>query len=164
LRPSADRLAHLDFWTHTTFSLRDSASGAADESRTAALDFPPPQLAALRMAVAGRLQRHLEVEMRSPSYESFMAPLEEFVLAQRLARAALEGRLGRDFPLAKLLDLQAQTRRFVPEQPTIRSDPTELLKALGDADPRALDRFRAHVRDQSERARSRQPVCAAASR
>ncbi len=181
LRPSADRMGHIDFWTHTTFSLRDRSERAGDESRTAALNFPPAQLAVLRGAVAQQLPDHLKQRMRSPNYDDFMRPLEEFVLAQRLTRAALAGRLGPDFPLSKLLDLEAQTRRFVATQPTVRWEPVTETKEqaqtqtqprakaqalydfLGSADAGAAKRHKAYVDDQTRRQRERLPVCAAAS-
>jgi hypothetical protein len=168
LQPSADRMAHLDFWTHTTFALRDGRTGASDEGSTAALDFPSVQLAALRKLVADRLPLYLSRELRSPSIEDFMGPLEEFVLAQRLARAALTGRLGPDFPVTKLLQLEQQTRRFVTSQPTIRWEPmgstTDLHEVLGTADSEAAERFRTYEIDVAERSRSNRPRCDRASR
>lgn len=119
LEPTADRLGHLDFWVHTTLSLRNAASDQRDPGQSAALDFPAEQLKAVRAQVAGRLPSLLAGAMRS-DVESFIAPLEEFVLAQRLARAALAGRLGHDFPLQRLPALERETRPFVTTQPTVR--------------------------------------------
>ena len=167
LRPSADRLAHLDFWIHTTFALRDASTGASDESSTAALDFPPAQLAALRQHVADRLPRYLAERLHAPSYEDFMGPLEEFVLAQRLVRAAFAVQLGRDFPLPRLIELEKLTRRFVPSQPTIRWEPTgpaqDLFVTLTSADPQAGERYKAYQVDMMDRTRGGRPVCDRAS-
>jgi hypothetical protein len=167
IKPTADRLGHLDFWTHTTFSLRNARNGSSDESQTAALDFPPEQLAGLRRLVAANLEPYVVGLLRSTSMEDFMGPLEEFVLAQRLARAALGGQLGPDFPLSRLIELQKQTRRFVPAQPTIRWEPmeseAELLQTLQQADPAAGNHFRAHRDDRRQRERRNEPMCAAAS-
>jgi hypothetical protein len=93
LAPTTDRLGHLEFWIHTTLSLREAASGEGDPGQSAALDFPAEQLKAVRALVSGRLRGHLAEAMRS-DVESFMAPLEEFLRTQRLARARwLAGRL-----------------------------------------------------------------------
>jgi hypothetical protein len=167
LRPSSDRLGHLDFWTHTTFALRDGNSGASDEDNTAALDFPAEELAVLRRVVAQRLAGYVTGPLRSASVDDFMAPLEEFVLAQRLARVALQGQLGPDFPLSRLIDLERQTRRFVPRQPTIRWEPAgspqELAQVLDSADRSAGESYRAYELDQLQRRTEKRPACDAAS-
>lgn len=167
LRPSADRLGNLDFWTHTTFSVRDAQNGASDENATAALDFPPAQLARLRQVVARSIGPYVVEQLRGPSVEHFLGPLEEFVLAQRLARAALSGQLGPDFPLSRLIELEQKTRRFVASQPTMRWEPAvqprELLEMLKKADPEAANLYWAHLEDQVKRMRSRAPVCGQAS-
>ena len=167
LQPSSDRLAHLDFWTHTTFALRDSSSGASDESNTAVLDFPPAQLAALRQQIVNRLPSYLSAQLHMPNYEEFMRPLEEFVLTQRLARAALIGQLGHDFPLLRLIELEKETRRFVPKQPTMRWEPTpsgfDLFDRLGSADSEAGERYKAYQIDIIDRMRSKRPLCDRAS-
>ncbi len=166
LKPSPDRLAHFDFWIHTTFSLRDGSSGESDESTATALDFPGPHLAALRSMVAERLPSYLTRQLRT-GYDEFMAPLEEFVLAQRLFRAAFTGGLGRDFPLTRLVDLEKETRRYVPMQPTIRWEPAgtrrDLLEALRDAAPEAEKSYLAWEAGRIERDRARRPVCDRAS-
>jgi hypothetical protein len=168
LRPSADRLGHFDLWVHTTFSLRNSATHTGDESQTLALDFPPAQLSGLRQWVGARLPGYLHSHLRSPSYDAFMAPLEEFVLAQRWARSALQGQLGRDFPLQQLLVLERETRRFVPRQVTIRwepaGSPAYLMQTLTQADPAAADAYKAHLTDFSSRRKEGRPVCDPASK
>jgi hypothetical protein len=166
LKPSSDRLEHFDFWTHTTFSMRDGTTGASDENLTAALDFPAEQLTVLRRLVASNLAAYAVATLRTTTAD-FMGPLEEFVLAQRLARAALDGQLGEDFPLSRLIELEKQTRRFVPNQPTIRWEPMEsplaLMVTLQRADRAAADRFQAHRADYLQRATLGAPVCAQAS-
>jgi len=167
LAPTADRLGYLDFWVHTTLSLREAAGGERDSAQSAAIDFPAEQLKAVRALVAGRLRAHLAVAGRS-DIEGFMAPLEEFVLAQRLARAALSGRLGPDFPLPRLLALERETRFFVTTQPTIRweavGSPRALLTQLEQTDQGAAQRYRSFFEDQIQRAQRKAPICGAASR
>ncbi len=173
LRPSDDRLRHLEFWVHTTHVLqntrRRAGGDATDEGEeTAAMDFPAAQLASLRAEVARSLPLHLSMQGRFASYATFMAPLEEFVLSQRLARAALDGRLGRDFPLAKLVELEGATRSFVPHQPTIRWEPampeSQFVSLLDSQDKEAGRAYVAFVDDQARRARSGLPSCDTASR
>lgn len=168
LRPSVDRTGHLDFWIHTTFSLRNGQSGEADESRTSALNFTPDQLEKLRLQVSQRLPQYATGQLRATNYDEFMRPLEQFVLAQRLARTALAGRLGPDFPLVKLIELEKATRSFVPQQTTIRWEPVnsamKLMDVLNSADPHAAELYRSYELGMFDRASSKKQVCDAASR
>lgn len=167
LAPSPDRLGHLDLWVHTTFALRSDQTGEADESTASALDFPQASLDALRSTVRTRLPTYLRNQLASPGYDAFMAPLEEFVLMQRLMRAAFQGALGPDFPLARLIELEKQTRRYVARQPTIRWEPAGEMKdmyaVLLKADPHAAEKFKAWLSDRMDREQHHQPVCATAS-
>lgn len=167
LSPSNDRLGHLDLWVHTTFALRDEQTGEADESTASALDFPQPSLDALRATVRNRLPNYLRDRLASPSYDAFMAPLEEFVLMQRLMRAAFQGALGQGFPLARLVDLEKQTRRYVAKQPTIRWEPAgkmeDMYAALQKSDAYAAEAFKAWLSDRMDREQHRKPVCGTAS-
>ena len=163
LRPSSDRLAHLDFWTHATFALRDGNTGVSDESNTAAFDFPPIHLSALRKEVSRSLPNYVAKQLRFSNYDDFMRPLEEFVLAQRLIRAAFDGKLGHDFPLQRLIEIEKLTRRFVPKQPTLRwepvASPSELLEMLSSADSEAGKLYKDYQFDILERTRTKRPVC-----
>lgn len=167
LTPSSDKLAHLDLWVHTTFALRDGRTGEADESTASALDFPPPSLEALRATVRSKLPSYLQSQLASPSYDAFMAPLEEFVLMQRLMRAAFQGSLGPNFPLARLIELEKQTRPYVAKQPTIRWEPATSMEvmyaALKKSDAHAAETFKAWLLDRADRERHHKPVCGAAS-
>lgn len=167
LKPSPDRLAHLDLWVHTTFALRNDQTGEADESTASALDFPQPSLEALRSTVRVKLPNYLRQQLASPGYDAFMAPIEEFVLMQRLMRAAFLGSLGPDFPTARLIDLEKQTRRYVASQPTIRWEPAGEMKdmyaALEKADAYAAESFKKWLRDRIDREQHHKPVCATAS-
>lgn len=173
LAPSPDRMGNLDFWVHTTFSQRSAndpgASGAEDTA--AAFDFPPAQLAALRSVLANTVPKYLtnrgDRMAGARSYEDFMAPIEEFILVQRFARAALDGGLGDRFPSMKLIQLERQTRPFVPRQSTLRWDPTdeaEFAKALREADPRAAKLQAAWAADMEKRRASGLPLCDRASK
>lgn len=165
IAPSRDRLGYMDFWMHTTFSLRSNGEG--NESETRAFDFPPAYIAALRAEVGKRLGPYLKQQVRSPSYEDFMRPLEEFILAQRLVRAGFDGGLGRDFPTARLSQLAKETQRHVATQPTIRWEaagkPEEFAAFLERTDPKAAERYIAYVRDTVSRRRNGQAMCATAS-
>lgn len=165
LTPSPERLGAFDMWVHTTFSLRDAGQG--DETQTTAFDFPDARLRELRSLIRARLPAHLKRELQAPSYEDFMRPLEEFVLFQRLARAALQSKLGPEFPTPKLVALARATRRYVPAQPTIRwdaaGDRLTLLAFLGSADKGAAQRYRQYNADVDRRAKRHEPICAASS-
>ena len=169
LERTPDRLGHVDLWVHTTFALRKPSDRGADvdEATAAALDFPPAQLQQLRRALQERLPTYVRDAMNSPSYEEFMGPLEEFVLAQRFFRAALAGGLGRDFPLTRLVTLERETRHYVPTQPTIRweaagSEP-ELVNTLRSADPQAGELYLRWRRDTAARYQNKRPMCDRAS-
>jgi hypothetical protein len=127
LQPSKDRLAHVELWVHTTFGLHKlnpvTRAIEADEEASAALDFPPDELKALRAVVSAQLPRYIATQLNSPSYDDFMAPMEEFIVLQRLFRAALGEELGKNFPTNKLIALRRDTAKFVPFQPTIRWEP-----------------------------------------
>lgn len=165
IAPSRDRLGYMDFWMHTTFSLRSQAQG--NENETRAFDFPPAYIAALRSETGRRLGPYLTHQVRSPSYEDFMRPLEEFILAQRLVRAGFDGGLGRDFPTARLSQLARETRRYVAMQPTMRweeaGEPKAFNAILESVEPRAAERYRAFFNDAVSRVQGKQPMCATAS-
>jgi hypothetical protein len=167
LMPSSDKMEHLDLWVHTTFALRDGQTGEADESTASALDFPQPSLDALRATVRSKLPSYLRDQLASPNYDAFMAPLEEFVLMQRLMRAAFQGSLGPDFPLARLIELEKQTRSYVAKQPTIRWEPANSMEAmyaaLQKSDAHAAETFKAWLRDRADREQHHKPVCGVAS-
>jgi len=169
LQRSPDRLGHVDLWVHTTFALRRASERGndVDEATASALDFPPAQLQQLRRALQEKLPAYLRDSLNSPSYDEFMAPLEDFVLVQRYFRAALAGGLGRDFPLMRLVALERETRRYVPVQPTIRWEPagseTELVQTLRSADPQAGELYLRWRRDIAGRQQARKPVCDRAS-
>lgn len=173
---SPDRMGVLDFAVHTTFAVRSPETGEpVDEDWAEAYDFPPSEILALRTAlrgwipgyIAGSGGRHAPV---ARSYEDFMAPLEDFVLLQRLFRAGFAGQLGDDFPLALLPQLQRETRAFVPAQPTVRWELggivdedlfTEKLKARN---PDAETAYSAWARDRDRRILARAPTCDAVSK
>jgi hypothetical protein len=168
---SPDRLGHIDLWVHTTLAMRvpsrDGSRAQPDESTATPIDFPREQLDALKQVVRDALPRYLAQQTRSPSYDDFMAPLEDFVLLQRFTRAALSARLGRDFPVAKLIELERATRQFVPKQPTMRWEPAVAAQAfataLSSVEPRAAGMFEEYMTDRNKREISRAPVCARVS-
>jgi hypothetical protein len=173
MKRSRDHLAHIDLWVHTTFALRKNAFGdrvsIADESTATAVDFPEEQLASLKEVISAKLPRYLEETLKSPSYDDFMMPLEDFVLLQRFMRAAFAGALGRDFPITKLVQLERDTRKFVPHQPTIRWEPVPnsesmLIKTLREADPKAAESFIACEKDRYARYASKKPLCDSVSK
>ncbi len=171
IKRSEDRLAHIDLWVHTTFSLRRPTDGGerpdADETTATAVDFPEEQLSLLRSVISENLPRYLAETLKSPTYDEFMMPLEDFVLLQRFMRAALAGNLGRTFPVTKLIELERTTRKLVPYQPTIRwegaSPEVSLSKTLSEADPKAAKLYLAWETDRSIRRASGKPICDRAS-
>ena len=159
---SSDRLAHIDLWVHTTFSLRSGDAGASDEATASAVDFPSEQLRLLRGVVGENLPQYLTARLKSPTYDDFMMPVEDFVIVQRLMRAALAGSMGRDFPVTKLIELERATRTFVPYQPTIRWEPAgqeEFTRVLSQGDRQAAKVFGAWLADSRDRVASNRPLC-----
>jgi hypothetical protein len=129
-----------------------------------AVDFPKEQLTTLKDVISAKLPEYLAQVLRSPSYKEFMMPLEDFVLIQRLIRAAFGGGLGPDFPISKLVQLERDTRRFVPYQPTIRweaspNSEATLIKTLKSADPKAAESYLSCSKDRLDRQMSKRPVC-----
>lgn len=179
LRRSPDRLGAVDFWVHTTLALHVrplyGESRVDDDASTAAIDFPADQLTSLRAQVQARLSQYLSTRLRNPSMDEFMSPVEDFILLQRLFRAGLDGRFGANFPTAKLITLERQTRPFVPSQPTIRWEAdlrggplagireARLLAALEKTGAKALETYRRWIADMSSRREQGRPVCDRAS-
>ena len=169
MKRSPDRLGNIDIWVHTTFSLRrgqapDKVKGGAS---TIAMDFPARGLQQLRQRVSSRLPGYLKAQLYSPSYDDFMAPLEDFVLLQRFFRKALAGGLGQDFPIIQLIALESATRSFVPYQPTIRWEEVpeaRLMEVLQQADPEAQESYKRWYQDYFFRLATRQAVCDRVSR
>jgi hypothetical protein len=169
---SEDRFKHIDLWLHTTFALRElsySGDGIPDESTATAMDFEEQQLAILKQVIVSKLlQPYLISDLNHPSVDDFMAPLEQFVVIQRLVRAAFNGQLGDSFPLEKLIVLNRETQAFVPKQPTMRWEPhvgnePELLQELANTDKQALQLYIDFVEDRIQRTKNKKPICAAAS-
>jgi len=165
---SKDRLGHIDLWIHTTFAVQNGrrfggGESDVDEGTATTVDFSAKQLSLLKSVISEKLPKYLSEKMRSPTYDEFMAPLEDFVLIQRLARAGLDGKLGDAFPTMELLQLERETRQFVPYQPTIRWEPirgSDLLRTtLKEADAKAIEKYDAWLTDQRERVRTGRPVC-----
>ena len=150
---SEDRFGHLELWLHTTFALRGRGGGPMEEV-SVALDFPEELIEALNDIVVGELiPQYLEASLHSPSYDDFMGPLEDFVVLQRLMRAAMNGQLGGEFPLGELVDLERDTRRYVPFQPTVRWEPMDDAREafwdiLRETGPDAERLYRGALEDQ----------------
>ena len=169
LKRSTSRFEHFVLWLHTTFAVRSPRNELADESTATPLDFPASQIEILNEIVPGDLlHHHLGAKLRSPSYDDFMSPLEDFVILQRLMRAALNGQLGIEFPLEKLIDLERFTREYVPYQPTIRWEPSRksldsFTKILTESGDDARKTYIDYQEDQHRRDSEGQPHCASAS-
>lgn len=166
-----DRLGHFDFAVHTTFAMRSPEDAEPiDEALADAYDFPSGQMKALRTAlglwipdyVSGKGNHRVPI---ARSYQDFMGPLEDFVTLQRLFRAGFSGRLGGEFPYARLLLLERETRAFVPVQRTVRWEtgeavPQELFMAnLKKRNPEAEAAYREWAVERMSRERSRVPIC-----
>jgi hypothetical protein len=168
MQMSQDGLGNFDLWVHITFSLRNSDDQQPDEASATAVDFPSDELNQLRRVVAKGLPNYLRRSENSPSYDDFMGPLEQFIVLQRFARSALSGKLGRDFPTSRLIELARVTRPYVPFQRTIRWEPADpdddITPMLKQADAHAVDVYTSWRKDQQDRSRSNRPMCDAASR
>jgi len=168
---SNNHLAHIDLWVHTTFALHrtafDTAEPQVNEASATALDFPADELASLRQILLAGLPNYVRQQLRTQSYDEFMAPVEDFVLVQRFMRAALAGSLGTTFPITKLLKLEADTRTFVPAQPTIKWEPvsseSDFRELLANADTRASNSYISWRQDMATRAASGTAICDRAS-
>ncbi|VVN20814.1 hypothetical protein [Pseudomonas fluorescens] len=169
MKRSPDPLGDIEIWVHTTFSLRRGLDPekVAGEARITAVEFPARGLQPLRQRVANRLPGYLKAQLNSPSYDDFMAPLEDFVLLQRFFRTALAGGLGQDFPLIQLITLERATRNYVPYQPTIRWEEVpeaRLMEVLQQADPEAQESYKRWYQDYYFRLATNQAVCDRVSR
>jgi len=164
---STDHMAHIDLWVHTTFALHRPASPSqppeVDEASAIALDFPRGELESLREVVLAQLPAYVARQLRGPSYDEFLAPVEDFVLVQRFMRAALAGELSPAFPMTKLLKLESDTKRYVPTQPTIKWEPAtseqDFRELLARADSRALNTYVSWRQDVDKRAITHKAVC-----
>jgi len=165
MKRSTDHLAHIDLWVHTTFALHhvQNDEPQVDEASALALDFPASELVSLRQVTLAQLPGYVARQLRSPSYDEFLAPVEDFVLLQRVMRGGLAGQLGSAFPVTKLLKLEADTRAYVAAQPTIKWEPEiaekDFVDFLGKTDARARDSYLQWMRDMSARSAARLAVC-----
>ncbi|MDP2594676.1 hypothetical protein [Alteromonas stellipolaris] len=172
LAESADRFAHIDLWLHTTFAVREvsnNGQGVPDEATATPLDFDEKQLLEMKKTIVGKhLKPYLRDYLFSPSIDDFMQPLEQFIIIQRLMRAAFNGQLGERFPLEKLIVLSRETQRFVPYQPTIRWEPyqnshAELMGILESTDETALQHYTDYNKDRMLRYNYQRPTCGSVS-
>ena len=169
LNRSEDKFGHFVLWLHTTFALRERNGEPVDDLTSAAWDFPEQLIELLNdILVRDLIPEYLETKLHSPSYDDFMAPLEDFVILQRLMRAAMNGQLGSEFALEKLIDLERNTRKYVPFQPTVRWEPTrgggdELWGVLREVGDDAVELYVGAVMDKVEWAGGRRR-CLVASR
>ncbi len=167
LKKSKDSFAHIDLWLHTTFAIRErsySSSGVADESTAMAMDFTESQLALLKKVIVGGLLEPYLKQQLYTTYDHFMRPLEDFVIIQRLIRAALNGQLSNEFPMEKLIQLELDTRSFVPHQSTMRWEAyagkeADLMKLLNDVDSKAIEYFISADEDAYTRYKNKEPRC-----
>lgn len=176
LARSPDRIGNLDFAVHTTFAVRSAGNGEPmDEDWADSYDFPPAEIALLRKTLGTWAPSYIAGFDRggmpaARSYQDFMGPVEDFVLLQRLFRAALAGQLGDDFPLTLLPRLQGETRKFVPTQPTIRwelSDEIDedlFIERLKIRNADAAATYGAWRQDRVRRYLTRAPTCDVVSR
>ena len=167
LERSNSRFGHFDLWLHTTFAVRHPGDESGDESTATPMDFPSSQIKILNEVLIENLIRpYLKDELYSPNYDAFMSSLEDFVILQRLTRAALNGQLGDNFPIEKLIDLERRTREYVPHQSTIRwepVDPSEFSKILREIGDDAHQIYIDSMKDQLEWIMNKRSRCADAS-
>jgi hypothetical protein len=169
MKHSPDHLGNIDLWVHTTYSLRrgQDPEKLTGEASATAMELPARGLQPLRQRVSNRLPGYLKAQLNSPSYDDFMAPLEDFVLLQRFFRTALAGGLGPDFPVIELITLERATRSYVPYQPTIRWEEVpeaRLMEVLQQADAEAQESYKRWYQDYFFRLATRQAVCDRVSR
>jgi hypothetical protein len=167
LQPSPSRLENFEFATHTTFAIHDVVRHDTEDSTATTLSFPSAELATLREEIARRLPTYVASQLKAPSYDDFIRPIEEFVLAQRLARAALDGQLGSDFPLSKLIALQKVTRPYVNTQPTLRWEPVDhaaFLISLQQRNADAAKLYRSYFEDFKQRVEGGKQICGPVSK
>jgi hypothetical protein len=171
LTRSPDRLGHVDLVVHATFAAHrasDPEPSTVDEQTAAELLFPAEELATLREAFVRLMPLYLRVQLHSDN-ESFLGPIEDFVIVERVARAVLEKQFADDFPTSKLVSLERATRQYVPSQPTIRWEPygdhpdllQETLERAGRA---ATQSYAAYREDSANRGKTGKATCDAVSR
>lgn len=172
LAESADRFAHIELWLHTTFAMREFSNygqAVPDEATATAFDFNEELLKEMKKTIVGKnLKSYLKDNLFTPSLDDFMQPLEQFIIIQRLMRAAFNGQLGGNFPLEKLIVLSRETQHFVPYQPTIRWEPyqnshEELMDVLEATDASALQHYIDFNKDRALRYTYQRPTCGSVS-
>ena len=168
---SGNLFENFEMWLHTTFAVRNRNDKNDDESTATPMNFPRSQIRVLNDVLSNDLiPAYIKNTLKFEKYDDFMKPLADFVVLQRLMRAALNGKLGDDFPLEKLIELERVTRKFVPYQATMRWELNEkmspdqfekfLSKRVG---PGASKVFVDYRNDRKERLKDKKPLCATAS-
>ncbi len=102
LRKPSSLGSPLRFMLQVSFTSPANESAGSDEGDP--FEFP---------AIASWLETSVRSEVRNPGntfHQRVLADAEEFVIAQRFARAALNGDLGDHFPLERLVELTTATR------------------------------------------------------
>ena len=168
---SGNLFENFEMWLHATFAVRNKDNKNDDESTATPMNFPRSQIRVLNEVLSNDLiPEYIENTLKFEKYDDFMKPLADFVVLQRLMRAALNGKLGDDFPLEKLIELERVTRKFVPSQTTMRWEPDEkipvdifetFLRKAGGREAHKV--FADHRDDRQERLKEKKPLCAAAS-
>jgi hypothetical protein len=171
LRRSPDRLGNVDLVVHATFAAHraaDPETPTIDEHTAAELLFPPKELGTLREAFARQMPVYLQKRLHTDN-ESFLGPVEDFVIVQRVARAAFEKQFADGFPTSKFVALERATRQAVPRQPTIRWEPHAdhpklLEETLVQAGGTAAQSYAAYWEDLASRQKAGAATCDAVSR
>ena len=168
LQKSESNFDHLVMWLHSTYSAHGLGEDPDDETAVAN-DFPPDQISTLNEVIVDKLlDQYLTEFLGHPDAADFMAPLEEFVILQRLFRAALTSKLGEEFPFERLISLERETSAYVASQPTIRWEyysetADEFASVLQEAGDAVYDAFLSYEQDRVNRRASGLPTCGVAS-
>ncbi|MGQ7847698.1 hypothetical protein ACUNV4_24610 [Granulosicoccus sp. 3-233] len=165
---SDNALDHVDLWLHTTFAARSRYDGRADESTAKALDFSVDQMKRVNGILKEEKIPEYAIETLGMSADEFMIPLGQFLVLQRFFRASFNDRLGEQFPLGRLIELEQQTRQYVEYQPTMRWEPVpgneqQFYQALEGAGEEAVSLFDNHYSDIWNRIENNLPMCGPSS-
>lgn len=148
IRRSPDALGHVDFWLHMILSKVEPDGRAAalnTEDATIAVDFSSEDLATLNREVRPMIKELVESERGlNSNYEAFMRPVEDFIVLQRFFRIALSSGFGAQFPMAKLVRMERETKPSLQQQTTLRwqIDDEEQAQRLSEFAPGQYELWR----------------------
>ncbi|WP_446744488.1 hypothetical protein [Silvibacterium acidisoli] len=108
---TSNSLWPFDFLIQVAFTSTPSYGEGSGDNHDREADLNPWTFTSIHGTVLNAVQKHL---VSDPEQAAYFADMKEFALAQRLVRVLLNGELGADFPVEKLVQLTTDTKYSVP--------------------------------------------------